>query len=552
MRSIQQQGAAARRNVTSLVTSLRQHRALTRVSLATLALGVALAASLQGAAAGPEPTPVVSRSILPQAIGAGLATDTAVTIEFEQPMDPESVEEALNLRPATGWRANWSDDGMQLQLRPERRWRTDARYVVSIAARARAMTGESLGVGRSFSFTTETAPVISDFQLHYVAETAADRVRAEAEAEAQEIESSAALEVATPLDTTSDVSARTSISIGFSSPMNRADVESAFAISPTVEGELAWSSDTLVFTPTQRLEPGARYTVSLVGAHDARGNRLAGDISFSFTTRAGAQVVKLSPANGAKNVDLDEAHLWFSQPMDPESTRAALRIESADGQVITGRSAWNEAGTQLRFTFENPLPAGETFRITLADGAQDLDGNAVTGTWSFATKPAPAAVAAPQAAPRTTSAAPAPRRPSGPPAPSDVLQYALWQLNNSRAQYGFAPLRLDGAITQVATAYAWDLMNYNRFSHTGRDGSRVADRLRRAGIGFNTSGENLCYHAGIGVRATLDWCHRTFMSEPYPGYFNHIANILNPRFTRVGIGIASSGGQVKIVWNFAG
>jgi uncharacterized protein YkwD len=42
------------------------------------------------------------------------------------------------------------------------------------------------------------------------------------------------------------------------------------------------------------------------------------------------------------------------------------------------------------------------------------------------------------------------------------------------------------------------------------------------------------------------------MSEPYPGYFNHIANILNPRFTRVGIGIASSGGQVKIVWNFAG
>jgi uncharacterized protein YkwD len=332
--------------------------------------------------------------------------------------------------------------------------------------------------------------------------------------------------------------------------MDRADVEAAFAISPAVEGDLSWSSDTLVFTPSQRLDPGARYTVSLVGAHDVRGNRLAGDISFSFTTREGAQVVKLSPANGAKNVDLDEAHLWFSQPMDPDSTRAALRIASADGRVVTGRSAWNDAGTQLRFTFENPLPLGETFRITLADGARDRDGNPVTGAWSFSTRPAPVAAAA--VAPRTTPTTPAPTRPSGPPAPSDVLQYALWQLNNSRAQYGFAPLRLDGAITQVATAYAWDLLNYNRFSHTGRDGSRVADRLRRAGIGFNTSGENLCYHAGIGVRATLDWCHRTFMSEPYPGYFNHIANILNPRFTRVGIGIASSGGQVKIVWNFAG
>jgi uncharacterized protein YkwD len=42
------------------------------------------------------------------------------------------------------------------------------------------------------------------------------------------------------------------------------------------------------------------------------------------------------------------------------------------------------------------------------------------------------------------------------------------------------------------------------------------------------------------------------MAEPYPGYFNHIGNILNPRFTRVGIGIAERNGQVKIVWNFAG
>jgi uncharacterized protein YkwD len=550
--SIQQQGADVRQRLASLATPLRQHRALTRVSLATLALGVALAASLQGAAAGPEPTPVVTRSILPQHIATGVTTDAAVTIDFEQPMDPQSVEEALSLRPGSGWRASWSDDGMRLQLSPERRWRTDARYMVSIGSRARAATGASLGVGRSFSFTTETAPVISDFQLHYVAETTADRVRADAEAEAQHAASGATQEMAAPLDTSSDVSAATSISIGFSSLMDRDDVERSFAISPAVEGELSWSGDALVFTPTQRLEPGARYSVSLVGAHDARGNRLAGDISFSFTTRAGAQVVKLSPANGAKNVDLGEAHLWFSQPMDLESTRAALRIESADGNVVTGRSAWNEAGTQLRFTFENPLPAGEAFRITLADGARDRDGNAVTGTWSFTTKAPPAAV--PQAAaPRSsTPTNPGPTRPSGPPAPSDILQLALWQVNKARAQYGFASLRLDGAITQVATAYAWDLINYNRFSHTGRDGSRVADRLRRAGIGFSHSGENLCYHAGIGVRATLDWCHRTFMSEPYPGYFNHIANILNPRFTRVGIGIAQSGGQVKIVWNFAG
>jgi uncharacterized protein YkwD len=546
LRSIQQSGAAVRPNFTRLVTLLRQHRAVTRISLATLALGVALAASLQGATAGPEPTPVTSRSILPETIGVGVATDQPIVIAFEQPMDRQSVEDALSLRPSSKWRATWSEDGTTLRLLPARLWRTDARYVVAIAAgAARTASGRAIDAARAFSFTTETAPLITDFRLHYVAETPAERVRADAESE----RSDATLEMSAPIDTTADVSARTSITIGFSGAMNRTDVERSFSISPRVEGDLTWTGNSLVFVPSERLEPGARYAVSVVGAHDERGNRLGGDVSFSFTTREGAQVVKVSPANGAKNVDLGEAHLRFSQPMDLETTRAALRIQAADGSVVTGRSAWNAAATQLRFTFENPLSAGQTFEIQLGEGARDEDGNAVTGSWTFTTKaapaPAPVAVAAQPAAPQ-------PRPASGPPAPSDVLQYALWQINQSRAAYGFAPLRLDGAITTVATNYAWDLINYNYFSHTGRDGSRVADRLRRAGIAFSHSGENLCYYSGIGVRATLDWCHRTFMSEPYPGYFNHIANILNPRFSRVGIGIAQSGGRVKIVWNFAG
>ena len=537
-----------RQELTSLASQLRNHRALTRITLATLALAFALAASLQGAAAGPEPTPVTPRSILPVAIGTGVLTDAAITIDFDEAMDPESVEASLRLRPGSNWRATWSADRTQLRLLPERHWRTDARYVVTIGAGARTADGGSLEATRSFSFTTETAPVVSDFQLHYVMETPADRVRAGAEAQAAET----ALELATPLDTSADVSAATTVTIGFSAPMDHEDVERAFAISPTVEGDLSWAGNALIFTPTERLEPGARYAVSVVGAHDQRGNRLAGDVSFSFTTRSGAQVVKVSPANGARNVDLAQAHVWFSQPMELESTRAALRIQSEAGTLVTGKSAWNAAGTQLRFTFENPLPAGETFRITLGDGARDIDGNAVTGSWSFTTKAAPAPA---PPAPATTGGNPTnpgPTRPSGPPPPSDIQQFALWQLNQSRAKYGFAPLRLDAAITQVATNYAWDLTNYNYFSHTGRDGSRVADRLRRAGISFGHSGENLCYYSGIGVRGTLEWCHSTFMAEPYPGHFNHIANILNPRFSRVGIGIAQSGGRVKIVWNFAG
>jgi hypothetical protein len=55
----------------------------------------------------------------------------------------------------------------------------------------------------------------------------------------------------------------------------------------------------------------------------------------------------------------------------------------------------------------------------------------------------------------------------------------------------------------------------------------------------------------MALRGMLDWCHGTFMSEPYPGYANHIGNILSAHYRRVGIGIAQSGGKVIIVWDFA-
>ncbi len=548
MQPNQQNGAGVRQKFVNFAATLGRHRALTRISLATLSLGVALATSLQGAAAGPEPSPLPKRSILPDAIGSGVLTDAPVLIRFAQPMNRQSVEAALTVRPSTGWQASWSEDGSELSLQPSRLWRTDARYVVTVGGGAMTASGRPAGGSQSLTFTTETAPLITDFQLNYVEESPVDRVRARAEAD--RAEATAALRTSAT-DTTADVSARTSIMLTFSAPMDPDELERGFAISPRVKGDLTVRGGSLVFEPTERLEPGARYTVSLVGARDERGNPLGGDVAFSFTTRKGAQVTRVVPRNGARNVKTDDVLLWFSKPMDGPATRAALRVKPVGGgAAINGVARWNHAHTQLRYALRRGLTAGRAFRITLARGAQDRDGNAVRGSWRFTTKARPTPVRAAPAA--TTQSAPAPRAPRGPAAPADLQEYALWQINRSRAQYGFAPLRLDAAISQVAADHAWDMLRHGYFSHTGRDGSSTADRLRRAGIAFSTSGENICYLSGASPRATLDWCHRTFMAEPYPGHYNHIANILNPRFTRVGIGIAQGGGQIKIAWDFAG
>jgi uncharacterized protein YkwD len=551
LRSIQNLRAAVRATSPSLLAQVRRHRAITRLALAGLALSVALGVSLQNAAAGlPRPN-IQAGSILPESVGSGVLTTAPITIAFSQPMNTTSVEDALRLEPADAVALSWNADHSSLTLTPQGRWRTDARYVVTIASSAANAIGRSILSARQVTFTTQTAPVISEFRVHLVQPVRADARQAIGDlsrsipfGDASVVLGDAPL-IDAPEDTAADASASTGIHIGFASAMDQADVEARFHVFPRIRGAFAWDGNELTFTPRDRLDPGTRYAVSVVGAHDLQGNRLGGDVSFSFTTRTDAELVSYTPDRHASGVMARQLVLRFSEPMNVRKTRSALRVVDVDsGRRLAGSIEWNERHTRLEYRFSKALPRGHTIEVRLTRSARDLDGNHLSVSWRFDTKPATQGPAAPaQATARVTS---------GPNAPSGTLDYALWLINQSRADYGFAPLRLDSRISAVAAAHAWDQINYGYFSHTGRDGSQVADRLRAAGISFAWSGENMCYYNGLGLHAMLDWCHNTFMSEPYPGVANHIGNILSGHYTRVGVGIAQRGSKVIIVWDFAG
>ena len=49
--------------------------------------------------------------------------------------------------------------------------------------------------------------------------------------------------------------------IQFSAPMDQQEVAEHFAVNPHVDGTLAWRGTTLVFTPAEALDAGARYAV---------------------------------------------------------------------------------------------------------------------------------------------------------------------------------------------------------------------------------------------------------------------------------------------------
>ena len=551
--------------LTALLLPLRRvahaKQAAARVVAATIVLTAILAVSqAQPIEAGPGITPAVPSSLLPADLGAGVETNHPVTITFAASMDRASVERGLALIPSEPTALAWSSDGRVLTISAARRWRTDQRYLVVVPAQAHTSSGRPLRRAERYSFTTQTAPTITDFAVELAGVN--DRSLA-ALPKQKPNDPLVAFEAADtgpalnpPDATAADVSARSRITIGFSATMDRADVAARFSISPKVAGKLSWSARGLTFTPDKAFARGQRYTIGLRGAHDQIGNALRGDTNFSFITRAGAQLVKVRPGLGASKVKDQQVEMWFSQPMADRATDKAFSITDATtASLVSGELTWNANRTQLRLAPDVAFADGHTYVVKLGKGTTDADGHAFTQTWSFtmagvipqARAPAPVPVPVPASAPTQRTPAPAVPR----PAPSGSMQgYALNQINAARAAYGFAPLVLDASVSAVAYGHAYDQAANGYFSHTGLDGSTRDTRLRAGGISYTYSGENQCYYSGIGVGATLDWCHAAFMAEPYPGQWNHIANILDPRFHRVGVGIAQVGTAIVIVWDF--
>ena len=119
-------------------------------------------------------------------------------------------------------------------------------------------------------------------------------------------------------------------------------------------------------------------------------------------------------------------------------------------------------------------------------------------------------------------------------------QRAFDLLNADRVSNGLAPLKLNHAVTAVAERHAQDEINRNFFDHNNPDGLSPFDRLRAASISYSYAGENLAINRDVAS------AEKAFMNSP-----GHRANILNPNYTEVGIGVRyNSQGSVYVVQNF--
>ena len=106
----------------------------------------------------------------------------------------------------------------------------------------------------------------------------------------------------------------------------------------------------------------------------------------------------------------------------------------------------------------------------------------------------------------------------------------LVMINKERADNGLKPLRADAELVPVARLHSRDMFVRGYFAHINPDGKNPFDRMKASGVSFQTAGENLA------LAPTLRIAHTNLMNSP-----GHRANILNPAFGRVGIGILDGG-----------
>jgi len=111
--------------------------------------------------------------------------------------------------------------------------------------------------------------------------------------------------------------------------------------------------------------------------------------------------------------------------------------------------------------------------------------------------------------------------------------YLITLTNQERAALGVAGLKDNELLAQAATLKAQDMLNMDYFSHNSPEGKTPWYWIRLAGYNYKRAGENLAIGFVDGEEVMQAW-----KDSP-----THNANLINPNYQEIGIGIAKGNFQ---------
>ncbi len=197
-----------------------------------------------------------------------------------------------------------------------------------------------------------------------------------------------------------------------------------------------------------------------------------------------------------------------------------VELINAKGSVVSRSNLRGLADERIN----KDLAAGQYFvrvRQFQGDSRYNLEVNLVPKAPESTPLPVPAPTA------------PLPSNPIGSnPAPSKAQFTAavLALTNQFRASQGLGALTLNQELNAAADRHSSDMLTQDYFDHTGRNGSKPWDRAGAVGYTASTIGENIAAGYGTAESVVQSW-----MNSP-----GHRANLLNFRYTEMGLGYSSA------------
>jgi len=239
-------------------------------------------------------SPVILSSNPPCTTGAAdnIPINRNITVNFSKSMNREGVEKSFSITPDVAGYFVWSENVPGLN---------DSRFTYTLLA--------DMIYGKLYSFTlsksscdTSGNSISSDYRVNFI--TGDDFTPPQIKG----IYDSLADPAADPSvywlkESVNDaVSRNVKIAVDFSEPMDRASVESAFSIIPSVPGNCKWDSDIkLVFIPASPFNPETNYQINIdKTAKDINGLKLDSIFNVEIkTTGLDSQYVKCGNITGS-------------------------------------------------------------------------------------------------------------------------------------------------------------------------------------------------------------------------------------------------------------
>lgn len=307
--------------------------------------------------------------------------NTAVTLTFDEPIDPASVTSGT-FTVSTGGnpiQGTVTVSGSNVVFQPAADLAPNSTYVGTLTPGVTDMAGNAMAKGYTWSFQTAAA---ADTTPPTVSGTTPP----------------------SPADGAVDVPVDTPIVLTFSEPIAASSVTSGtFTLSAggtTVTGSITVQGSTITFQPQTALDFSTAYTATAsAGITDLAGNPLGSPYSWSFTTAAAPDTTPPtvsgatppSPADGSVDVATNTAvTITFSEPMAAASFTSATFFLGTGGSNVSGSISVN--GATAIFQPAAALSAGTTYTATVKGSVTDLAGNPLGSdqSWSFTTAAAPA------------------------------------------------------------------------------------------------------------------------------------------------------------------